>query len=57
MKIRLLESIRLRSEELLVGTEIDVSDSDAQQLIAAGHAEAVPAPAKTTTKTPNTAKE
>ena len=57
MKIRLLESIRLRSEELPFGAEIDIADSDAQQLIAAGHAEAVPAPAKTATKTPNTAKE
>ena len=57
MKIRLLESIRHRSEELPVGAEIDVSDSDAQQLIAAGHAEAAPAPAKTATKTPNTTKE
>ena len=57
MKIRLLESIRLRSEELPTGIAIDVSDSDAQQLIAAGHAEAVPVPAKTATKTTSPAKE
>ncbi len=44
MRIRLIESITLRSEPLPAGAEIDVSDLDAQQLIAAGHAEVVTAP-------------
>lgn len=51
MKIRLIEPITFRSEPLPAGREIDLSDLDAQQLIAAGHAEAIAdvatAPAKT----------
>jgi hypothetical protein len=41
MRIRLKESITQRSELLAVDTEIEVSDLDASQLIAAGHAELV----------------
>lgn len=43
MKVRLLEPVTLRSEPLLAGAEIDVDDITADQLIAAGHAEAVAA--------------
>lgn len=39
MRIRLIDSITLRSEPLSAGTEIDVDDLTAQQLIAAGQAE------------------
>lgn len=41
MKIQLIESIRFRSREYLVGAELDLAERDAQQLIAAGHAEPV----------------
>lgn len=41
MHIRLVESIRLRSVEHASGTLLDVSDRDAAELIAAGHAETV----------------
>ena len=51
MKIRLIEPITFRSAPLPAGREIDLSDLDAQQLIAAGHAEAIAdvatSPAKT----------
>ena len=39
MRIRLIDSITLRSEPLSAGTEIDVDDLTGQQLIAAGQAE------------------
>lgn len=51
MKIRLIEAITLRSELLATGTQVDVSDIDARQLIAAGHAEAVTVDPKKPTKT------
>ena len=41
MKVRLTESITLRSEPLAAGAEIDTDDTTALQLIAAGHAVAV----------------
>lgn len=50
MKIRLIETITLRSESLAAGAQVDASDIDASQLIAAGHAEAVAVDAKKTTK-------
>ena len=50
MKIRLTQQIRLRSEELPAGAELDADEIDAQQLIQAGHAEAVPAPIVTPSK-------
>lgn len=43
MMIRLLEAVRLRSEELPAGAEIEVSDFDSRQLMAAGQAEPVAA--------------
>ena len=52
MRIRLTESITLRSEPLPAGAEIDTDDLTAQQLIAAGQAVAVDAP-----KTPKAPKE
>jgi hypothetical protein len=41
MKIKLIESIRFRSVEYLAGAELDLAERDAQQLIAAKHAESV----------------
>ena len=52
MKVKLLQAIRFRSDELPVGTVIDVSDADAKQLIAAEHAEEVPV-----VEAPKTSKE
>ena len=44
MKVRFLEPVTLRSELIALGAELDLPDLDAQQLIAAGHAEAVTVP-------------
>lgn len=55
MKIRLIESITLRSEPLQRGQQINLSDLDAQQLIAAGHAEAAADVATSPAKTQKTA--
>lgn len=56
MHIRLTESIRLRSVEYAAGAVLDVSERDAAELIAAGHAEAVK-PAKATIPAPIDPKE
>lgn len=54
MRIRLKESITLRSEPLPAGAEVDTDDLTAGQLIAAGQAVVVnaPKPAKSTESTP-----
>ena len=39
MKIKLIESITLRSEPISAGTKLDLPELDARQLIQAGHAE------------------
>jgi hypothetical protein len=45
MKITLIEAIRFRSQEYAVGAILDLSDIDARQMIASGHAAEVPPPA------------